>query len=58
MNFFQTLLTDSWEFTYIEMDGAMFNTRHESDGTTWRENKLGAVFRSLDIVYRKTKTGR
>ena len=43
---------------YIEMDGAMFNTRHESDGTTWRENKLGAVFRSLDIVYRKTKTGR
>lgn len=43
---------------YIEMDGAMFNTRHSVDGSTWRENKLGAVFRSLDIVYRKTKTGR
>lgn len=43
---------------YIEMDGAMFNTRQASDGSTWRENKLGAVFRNNDIVYRKTKTGR
>lgn len=43
---------------YIEMDGAMFNTRHATDGSTWRENKLGAVFSNLDIVYRKTKTGR
>lgn len=40
------------------MDGAMFNTRQASDGSTWRENKLGAVFRNNDIVYRKTKTGR
>ncbi len=29
---------------YIEMDGAMFNTRKQKDGSTWRENKLGAVF--------------
>lgn len=43
---------------YIEMDGAMFNTRHSIDGSTWRENKLGAVFSNLDILYRKTKTGQ
>lgn len=43
---------------YIEMDGAMFNTRDIKDGSSWRENKLGAVFNSLDIVYRITKSGR
>ncbi len=36
---------------YIEMDGAMFNTRHATDGSTWRENKLGAVFSNLDIAF-------
>ncbi len=43
---------------YIEMDGAMFNTRVKKDGSTWRENKLGAVFNSLDIVYRTTASGK
>lgn len=43
---------------YIEMDGAMFNTRTTQGGSSWRENKLGVVFNSLDIVYRKTKTGK
>ena len=43
---------------YIEMDGAMFNTRTTNNGSSWRENKLGAVFNSKDIVYHKTKTGQ
>lgn len=43
---------------YIEMDGAMFNTRDRKDGSTWRENKLGAVFSSLDIVYHTTASGK
>lgn len=39
---------------YIEMDGAALNTRHKnSDGSTWRENKLGIVF-SSDNIYRWT----
>ena len=43
---------------YIEMDGAMFNTRRQNDGSTWRENKLGAIFSSMDIKYRKSKKGK
>ncbi len=43
---------------YIEMDGAMFNTRKENNGSSWRECKLGAVFSSLDIVWHTTKTGK
>lgn len=43
---------------YIEMDGAMFNTRKQKDNSTWRENKLGAVFSSLDIIYHKTRSGK
>ena len=43
---------------YIEMDGAMFNTRKQKDGSTWRENKLGAVFSSFDIVSHKTASGK
>lgn len=43
---------------YIEMDGAMFNTRDAKEGSTWRENKLGAVFSSMDIQYRTTRTGK
>ena len=43
---------------YIEMDGAMFNTRKQKDGSTWRENKLGAAFNSMDIVSHKTASGK
>lgn len=43
---------------YIEMDGAMFNTRRQNDGSTWRENKLGTIFSSMDIKYRKSKKGK
>lgn len=43
---------------YIEMDGAMFNTRTTNGGSSWRENKLGVVFNSLDILYRITKSGK
>ena len=36
---------------YIEADGASLNTRSKSsDGSTWRENKLGIVF-SSDNIY-------
>jgi hypothetical protein len=35
---------------YIQTDGAALNTRHmDSDGSTWRENKLGVVFSSDNI---------
>jgi len=37
---------------YILADGAAVNTRKkDSDGSTWRENKLGEVFSSKDIRY-------
>ena len=51
---------------YCEMDGAMFNTRkstessdansdgnskqRKKDSSTWKENKLGVVFRSDDLI--------
>ncbi len=36
---------------YIEVDGAAVNTRHkDSNGSTWRENKL-AIFFSSDNIY-------
>lgn len=36
---------------YIEVDGAALNTRHRnSEGSTWRENKLGVVF-STDYIH-------
>lgn len=39
---------------YIEADGAALNTRHKnSEGSTWRENKLGVVY-SSDNIHRCT----
>ena len=43
---------------YVEMDGAMFNTIDAEGGSSWRENKLGVVFNSIDIVYSTTKSGK
>ncbi len=41
---------------YIEVDGAAVNTRHkDSNGSTWRENKL-AVFFSSDNIYTYRKS--
>ena len=42
---------------YIEMDGAMFNTRKQENGSTWKENKLGLVFSSKDVVKYKSSKG-
>lgn len=42
---------------YIEMDGAMFNTRLQENGSTWKENKLGLVFSSKNISSFKTAKG-
>jgi len=43
---------------YIQADGASVNTRTKnSEGSTWRENKLGMVFSSDDIKTRVTKKG-
>ena len=40
---------------YILMDGAALNTRVEDkNGSTWRENKLGMSFASINIVKRGT----
>jgi hypothetical protein len=37
---------------YVEADGAALNTREkDNDGSTWRENKLGAVFSSDNIHF-------
>jgi hypothetical protein len=41
---------------YIEADGAMFHTREKDDnGYTWRENKLGIVFNSKDLIKWQSK---
>lgn len=43
---------------YIQLDGATLNTRQQNDsGSTWRENKLGVVFSSDNIVTRINKKG-
>ena len=42
---------------YIEMDGAMFNTRKQENNSTWKENKLGLVFSSKDLKTYRTKKG-
>lgn len=44
---------------YIEVDGAAINTRIKNkDNTTWRENKLGVIFNTDNIKWRKNiKTG-
>ena len=46
---------------YIEMDGAMFNTRVQVEGTSWAECKIGIAFHSKDIkewVTRKNEIRR
>lgn len=43
---------------YIEVDGAALNTRHKnSEGSTWRENKLGVVYSSDNIHKWTSKKG-
>ena len=43
---------------YIQMDGAALNTRtKDKEGSTWRENKLGLVFSSKNILTRINKKG-
>ena len=42
---------------YVQMDGAMFNTRVDENGTTWRENKLGVVFSDKNIRTFKSERG-
>jgi len=43
---------------YIEADGATLNTRQkDSEGSTWRENKLGMVFSSDNIYFWTDKKG-
>jgi len=43
---------------YIQTDGAALNTRTKnSEGSTWRENKLGMVFSSDNIRTSKNKKG-
>lgn len=43
---------------YIEADGAALNTRHKnSEGSTWRENKLGVVYSSDNIHKWTSKKG-
>ena len=43
---------------YVEMDGAMFNTRYQENGSTWKENKLGLVFSSRNVTHFKTAKGK
>lgn len=40
---------------YIEMDGAMLNTRKRENDFTWKENKLGLVFSSKDLISYKNQ---
>ena len=42
---------------YIEMDGAMFNTRVQVEGTSWAECKIGIAFHSSDIKEWITEKG-
>jgi len=43
---------------YIQTDGAALNTRtKDSEGSTWRENKLGMVFSSDNVLKTKNKKG-
>ena len=45
------------DILYIEMDGAMFNTRKQENNSTWRENKLGLVFSSGHLRTYTNKKG-
>jgi len=45
------------DILYILFDGSAVNTRiQDENGSTWKEMKLGMVFRSNDVIWRKTKT--
>ena len=44
---------------YIQIDGAAVNTRTKnSEGSTWRENKLGVVFSSDNVIRGVNKKGK
>lgn len=44
---------------YLEADGAALNTRtRDTEGSTWRENKLGIVFSSDNIYYWSGNDGK
>lgn len=43
------------DILYILLDGSVVNTRAQNEGGTWKEMKLGMVFRSKDIIKRGTK---
>ena len=43
---------------YIEIDGAMVNTRIMQGGSTWMECKLAVAFHSRDIHYWTSKSGK
>lgn len=45
------------DILYIEMDGAMVNTRIQIDGTSWRECKIAIAFLSEDLKSWKTRKG-
>lgn len=44
------------DILYILLDGSAVNTRvQDEDGSTWKEMKLGMVFRSKDVIKRRTQ---
>lgn len=44
---------------YIMADGAALNTRtKDTDGSSWKENKLAVVFTDGDMYYWKSKDGK
>lgn len=45
------------DILYIEMDGAMFNTRSDNNGTSWMECKIGIAFHSKDLKAWVSKNG-
>ena len=45
------------DILYIEMDGAMVNTRIQVDGTSWRECKIAIAFLSEDLKSWTTSGG-
>ena len=53
----ERLVTANDHILYIEMDGAMFNTRKQENNSTWKENKLGLVFSSKDLIRFRNKKG-
>lgn len=45
------------DILYLEVDGAMVNTRQRSDGSTWHECKLAMAFKQADLHFWKSKKG-